>query len=193
VSVHDSERILDFFDLKGDLETLLGLFEIPGIEFETASCAHYEADQSGRFALRGETLVVFGRLNREFERDYKLRQPSWIAEMEFEKLLAFPLRSGAFHAFSKFPAVERDFSLVVPQAVTYAHLEAALKRVPVEEIKSYRPVDYFRGGSIPDGHYSLLLRVTFQSPAHTMTSAEISAAGQNAMAALEALGVRLRS
>ena len=41
-SVHDSERALDFFDLKGDLEALLDLFEIAGIEFGTVGCGHYE-------------------------------------------------------------------------------------------------------------------------------------------------------
>jgi phenylalanyl-tRNA synthetase beta chain len=191
-SVHDSERALDLFDLKGDLEGLLGLFEIPGIEFGWAGCGHYEVSQSGRFTSQGETLVIFGRLSREIERDYKLRQPCWLAEVDFECLLTFSLRSRAFRPFSKFPAVERDFSLVVPEAVTFARLEAALRGLALEEIQGLRPVDLFRGGSIPADHYSLLLRVTFQSRVHTMTSEEISAASRRVMAALEPLGVGLR-
>jgi phenylalanyl-tRNA synthetase beta chain len=135
---------------------------------------------------------MFGRLNRDVERDYKLRQPTWLAEVDFERLLTFSLRSRAYRPFSKFPAVERDFSLVVPEAVTFAHLEAALQRLSTEEIQSLCPADLFRGGSIPPDHYSLLLRVTFQSQAHTMTSEEISAASQRVMAALEPLGVCLR-
>jgi phenylalanyl-tRNA synthetase beta chain len=191
-SVHDSERALDLFDLKGDLEALLGLFEIPGIEFGTARCRYYDASQSGRFTSQGETLAIFGRLSREIEHEYKLRQPSWLAEVDFERLLIFPLHSRVFRPFSKFPAVERDFSLVVPEAVTFARLEAALRRLTLEEIQSLRPVDVFRGGSIAAGHYSLLLRVTFQSRVRTMTSEEISAASQRIMAALEPLGVYLR-
>jgi phenylalanyl-tRNA synthetase beta chain len=136
--------------------------------------------------------VIFGRLSREIEHDYKLRQPSWLAEVDFEHLLTFPLRSRVFRPFSRFPAVERDFSLVVPEAVTFARLETALQRLTLEEIQGLRPLDLFRGGSIPAGHYSLLLRVTFQSQAHTMTSEEISAASQRVMAALEPLGVCLR-
>ena len=191
-SIHDSERPLDFFDLKGDLEALLGLFEIPGVEFETAQCGHYESSQSGRFSCRGESLVVFGRLSREIERDYKLRQPAWLAEVNFERLAGFPLRSRVFRPFSKFPAVERDFSLVIPEQVTFARLEAALQDLALDEIQNLRPVDLFRGGSIPAGHYSILLRVTFQSPAHTLTSEEISAASESVMAALEPLGIALR-
>jgi phenylalanyl-tRNA synthetase beta chain len=171
----------------------LGLFEIPGIEFGAAGCGHYDLSQNGRFTSQGETLAIFGRLSRELEHDYKLRQPSWLAEVDFERLLTFPLRSLVFRPFSRFPGVERDFSLVVPEAVTYARLDAALRGLAVEEIRSLRPVDLFRGGSIPPGHYSLLLRVTFQSRVHTMTSEEISVASQRVMAALEPLGVCLRS
>jgi phenylalanyl-tRNA synthetase beta chain len=192
-SVHEGERALDFFDLKGDLEALLGLFEIPGIRFGAAGCGHYDLSQSGRFTSQGETVAIFGRLSRELEHDYKLRQPSWLAEVDFERLLTFPLRSLVFRPFSRFPEVERDFSLVVPEAVTYARLDAALRGLTLEEIRSLRPVDLFRGGSIPPGHYSLLLRVTFQSRVHTMTSEEIAVASQRVMAALEPLGVRLRS
>ena len=191
-SIHDSERPLDFFDLKGDLEVLLGLFEIPGVEFETAECAHYESSQSGRFLAQGQSLLIFGRLSREIERDYKLRQPAWLAEVDFERLVAFPLHSRVFRPFSKFPAVERDFSLVIPERATFARLEAALRDLALEEIQSLHPVDLFRGGSIPAGHYSLLLRVTFQSGAHTLTSEEISAASQRVMAAIEPLGITLR-
>ena len=144
-SVHDSERALDFFDLKGDLEALLGLFEIAGIEFGTAGCRHYEAGQSGRFTSQGETLVMFGRLSREIEHDYKLRQPAWLAEVDFERLLTFPLRSRAFRPFSKFPAVERDFSLVVPEAVTFARLEAALQRLDFGGNPKSPPCGPFQG------------------------------------------------
>jgi phenylalanyl-tRNA synthetase beta chain len=89
--------------------------------------------------------------------------------------------------------VERDFSLVVPEEVTFARLQAALRGLALEEIQDFRPVDLFRGGSIPAGHYSLLLRVTFQSRVRTLTSEEISGASQRVMAALEPLGVSLRS
>ena len=141
---------------------------------------------------RARVWPTFGRLSREIELLYKLRQPAWLAEVDFERLLAFPLRSRVFHPFSKFPAVERDFSLVIPEAVSFASLEAALRSLNLEEIQRFHPVDLFRGGSIPAGHYSLLLRVTFQSPTHTLTSEEIALLSERLRASFEPLGVGLR-
>ena len=101
-----------------------------------------------------------------------------MAEIDFERLLDFPLRSRKFQPISKFPAVERDFSLVLPDELPYARLSSAIAGLALEEIRGFSPVDRFRGGSIPPRHYSLLLRVTFQSQTHTLTSEEVGGLSQ---------------
>jgi len=116
-----------------------------------------------------------------------------VAEIDFERLLSFPLRARKFQPISKFPAVERDFSLVLPDDLPYACLSSAIAGLALEEIRGFRPVDRFRGGTIPAGHYSLLLRVTFQSQSHTLTSEEVGGLSQKLLAVLEGLGAHLRS
>jgi phenylalanyl-tRNA synthetase beta chain len=192
MSVHDSEKPLDFFDLKGDLEDLLSLFEIPEVEFEATEGQYYEIDRVGRLSSKGETLVVFGGLSSEVAGDYKLRQQVWLAEIDFERLLSFPLRIRAFRPYSKFPGVVRDLSLIVPEGVTYARLAAAIGGLRFEELRDFEPVDLFGGGSIPANHYSLLLRLTFQSQVRTLTSEEVGNLSQQVLAGLETLGIRLR-
>jgi len=189
----EKEKELNSFDLKGDLETLLAAFAVPDLDLEPAGCDYFEAGQSGRFVLGGQSLAVFGQLSCEVARQHKLRQTVWLAEVDFARLLAWPLRPPAFKAFARFPAVERDFSLVVPDAIPYSRLAEAVQGLGREEIRSFRPVDLFRKGSIAAGHYSLLLRVTFQSPSHTLTSEEIGKTSKRVLAALALLGVRLRS
>jgi phenylalanyl-tRNA synthetase beta chain len=147
----------------------------------------------GRFVASGEPLAIFGQLSQEIARDYKLRHFVWLAEVDFEGLLAWPLRARTFRPFSKFPSVERDLSLVVPDGISYNQLEGAIRGLALPEIRSFRPVDLFREGLIAAGHYSLLLRITFQSGSDTLTSEEIKEANNRLLATLEPLGVRLRS
>ena len=191
-SIYDSEADLDFFDLKGDVETVLGAFNLTSLAFEPSCTSYYEQGLSGRFRADGVTLAVVGRLGQDLEREYKLRQTVWLAEFDLESLLGFSFRSRRFQPFSKFPFVERDLSLIVPDAVAYAGIAAALGGLELEEVRSFRPVDRFRGGAIATEHYSLLLRVTFQSQTHTLTSEEVAALEQRLLAALEPLGIRLR-
>jgi phenylalanyl-tRNA synthetase beta chain len=192
-SVHESPQPLDIFDLKGDLESLWEAADLPGLRFEAAGCRYYEPGQGGRFTVSGKGLAIFGQINHEIGRDYKLRQAIWLAEIDLEALLGAPARTIAFRGYSKFPAVERDFSLVIPDKQQYREIEDAVRDLRREEIRGLRPVDFFRGGAIAAGHYSLLLRVTFQSPTHTLTSQEVSAMSQQILDALAPLGVRLRT
>jgi phenylalanyl-tRNA synthetase beta chain len=186
-SVCDSEKLLDFFDLKGDLETIWAAFDLPQCDFQPFGCSYGEKGQSGRVTSQGETLAVFGQLQQDVAREYKLRQAVWLAEIDVERLLDFSLRTRKFRPFSKFPAVERDFSLVVPAEVPYARLSAAVAGLAIEEVRGFRPVDHF-----PERH-SLLLRVTFQSPSRTLTSEEVEGLSERLLRALAPLGVRLRS
>ena len=192
-AVHDASRQIDFFDLKGDLEAVLTLFDLSQLVFTADADGYYEAGTGGGFRLPGETLAGFGRLSSEIERAEKLRQPVWVAEIDLERLLEFPLRSLVFRSYSKFPAVERDFSLTVPESVTYADIQQAIERLRLPEIRSLAPVDTFRGGSIAAGQYSLLLRITFQSPEFTLTGEAVNEVSGKILQALASLGVQLRS
>lgn len=66
----------------------------------------------------------------------------------------------------------------------------------MEEICTFRPADRADRSKVPSlaaGEYALLLRITFQSQTHTLTSEEIAALGQRVLTALAALGTRLRT
>jgi phenylalanyl-tRNA synthetase beta chain len=191
-SVHDRESPLGFFDLKGDLESLLGCFDVSSLRFEALGPPYLEAGLAGRFVAGKKPLAAFGQLNHAVARGYKLRQPAWLAEVDLDLLLQRPLKSVRLVAYSRFPSVERDFSLVVPEGVTYADLREAVEGRTENLVQRVWPVDLFRGGSIPAGCYSLLLRMTFCSPSHTLTSAEVDEASREILHALESKGVRLR-
>jgi phenylalanyl-tRNA synthetase beta chain len=191
-SVHEAERALDVFDLKGDLEALLEVADLTALEFDANGCGFYEPGQSGRFAAGGKRLAHFGQISREIARDYKLRQAVWLAEIDLDELLAGAPRVVTFRGYSKFPAVERDFSLLVADGRKYVEIENAVRALELEDLREVRPADFFRGGGIEAGHYSLLLRVTFQSGSRTLTNDEVSTMSQRIVDALRPLGIRLR-
>lgn len=190
---HPKPKPVGFFDLKGDLESLLSAFGIAGLRFEEPKLHYYDGGAAGRFAAGDQALVDFGRIRSEFTQFYKLRQDVWLAEIDLEQLLEFPLPARTFRSFSRFPAVERDFSLIVPEGKEFRELERTLLALKLETLQSLQPMEEFRGGTIEKGKYSLLLRVTFQSPSHTLTSEEVAEASRQLLEALTGLGVHLRT
>ncbi len=198
VTIHNKEKELDFFDLKGDLEELLCSFDLPGLKFEPSTANYLDEAVAGRFVAGESTVAMLGRLNEGLARRYKLRQGVWLAEVDLDILLSTALRHHSFRPISKFPPVERDFSLVVPGSTAYARLEEAIRGLGIEEIQMMMPVERRRSnelpaGTIPAEHVSLLLRITFQSPTHTLASDEVEAASRRIVEALEPMGVQIRA
>ncbi|HTV55941.1 MAG TPA: phenylalanine--tRNA ligase subunit beta [Terriglobia bacterium] len=214
-TIHERPREANFFDLKGDLETILGVFQTGRLKFSMlAEATHsnpagnapandrqslglcgirgFAAGLSGKFLCDEMTVVVFGKIDESLTEECRLRRPAWLAEIDLECLLEFPLKPKAFRAFSKFPAVQRDFSLLVPDRVNYDQISASVESLSAPEIVRFQPLDRFRGETVDSGHYALLLRILFQSEEHTLTGEEINAASEKVLQALGPLGVRLR-
>jgi phenylalanyl-tRNA synthetase beta chain len=111
----------------------------------------------------------------------KLRQTCVLAAIDGQRLFDAALRQPVSRELSRFQAVERDFSFVFPDAVTWATIDAALHGagagLKADELRSVRPVEIFRdakGKAVAAGSYSLLLRVVIQSSERTLTEEEIT-------------------
>lgn len=192
-TVEEAARELSFFDLKGHLEAIFSAFELPGLAFVPDGSGIYEENLRGQYACEGHRLAGFGRLGANHLEAFKLRHPVWLAQVDLERLLQFPLRSKSFHGFSKFPVVVRDFSLLVPAGVAYQQVDRKLREIHADELTGFSPLELFRGGAISAGDYSLLLRVTLQSLDHTLSSEEIASLSRKVLEGLTALGISLRS
>jgi phenylalanyl-tRNA synthetase beta chain len=122
----------------------------------------------------------------------KLRQTCVLAALDGQRLFETALRQPVSRELSRFQAVERDFSFVFPDDVTWSELEAVLRGAgAAEELRSVRPVEIFRdakGKAVAVGSYSLLLRVVFQSKERTLTEDEITRWTEWVVAQLTALG-----
>ena len=99
-----------------------------------------------------------------------------------------------FTPIPRFPAVERDFALILNDGTAFAQVEQAIRALAIPELRSVEAADLFRGGQIPAGKFSLMIRVAFQSADATLTDAQIAGFSARIIAALEKeLGAILRS
>ena len=98
-----------------------------------------------------------------------------------------------FRSFSRFPAVERDLSLLVDLDLSYEGLAAAMKAaLPPEELQDLRCVDVFRHKSLPAGRQAWLVRLRFQAN-RTLVGEEVDGWVAAALVAAESLGASLRA
>ena len=142
-------------------------------------------------------LGVAGQLARRIADQLKLRQEIFVAELHLEPLLAAIEDASAalkFAPIPRFPAVERDFSLVLADGVTFAQVAETIRALGIPELRNIQAADLFHGGQVPAGKYSLMIRVVFQSGDTTLTEAQVAEFSSRIVAALETkLGASLRA
>ena len=192
-SVHGAARPYSFFDLKGAVEALLGAFEISGLTFDAQTGPNYHPGRSARAEAGGEALAIFGQVHPDVAASRKLKQEIYIAEIDLARLFRFELRVPRYVPLSRFPAIDRDFSFVFDDSTSFDAIQTAVQALKIAELRSFRPVEIFRGGAVPQGKYSLLLRAQFQSPERTLTDDDVAQWSAQIIKALEALGGNLRS
>jgi phenylalanyl-tRNA synthetase beta chain len=187
-SVHGPGRPYSFFDLKGDIEALLSAFELRNTYFDALTAEYLHPGRSARAVADGQTVAVFGQLHPDVAAARKLKQEIYIAEIYLDRLFALPLRAPRYQPLSKFPAVDRDFSFLFPDSIAFEQIQKAVRALSIPEMQTFRPVEIFRGGAVPAGKYSVLLRAEFQSPERTLRDDEVAQWSAQIIKTLEMLG-----
>ena len=190
---HAASSELDaFLSLKGDIERLLEQFEYGSLSFDREVRDYFRPGKSARGLLDGEAVVELGELQAEIIAQRKLRQPVLVAEIFADRLYRRRLREVSYQPLPKFPAVERDFSFFFPDEVSWDKIEVAVRASGRGEIRAFVPVEIFRGGTVPAGQYSILLRLKFQSLARTLREDEVAGWSEEIVRKLEDLGGKQR-
>jgi phenylalanyl-tRNA synthetase beta chain len=180
---------LDIFrSFKGDIESLLNAFEYKSLSFDDQTSDYYQPGCSARALMDGEVIAHFGQLHVQVATKRKLRQDVFIAETFADRLLKRRLREIRYVPLPKFPAVERDFSFVFADEVTFDKIQAAVNAVALAELRSFLPIEIFRGGAVAAGSFSILLRAKFQSAERTLREEEVAVWSAKIVAALQGIG-----
>jgi phenylalanyl-tRNA synthetase beta chain len=192
-SLGDPGKPLDFFDLKADVTALLAPFDLVSPAWEDRELpAYYQPGKAARGVSDGKLLARVGQLAPQVAEERKIRQPVFLAEIFLEPLAEVSLRRLGHRPLPRVPAVERDFSLLVPEGIRFAEIRSAVGRQP--HLASLEPVEIFRGAQVPAGRYSLLLRAAWQKPDENFTDDEVNKYAQQIMQSLtRKLGIEQRT
>ena len=181
-------RLVDFFDVKGDLERVLD-----PLHFTTQAAVH-PALHPGRSAqiqlltLAGKLNVGWvGELHPGLQQAYELPQAPVLFELDLAAVrdLGIPQPE----ELSKFPAVQRDLAVVVKLSVTAQALLDAMNKAKQNFVRGVELFDEFKpkagSSGMADDEKSLAFRVTLLNPQETLQDAQIEAVMTALLAALE--------
>jgi phenylalanyl-tRNA synthetase beta chain len=164
-----------FYDLAGAVEAVIGSLNISGFTIERASVEYLHPGQAAVLIRDGEEVARYGQLHPRVAQVFKFRQPVYVGEIEFARLLELPADDVRYSALPRLPGSARDVSVLVPDAVMWAEIERAIKQLGIPEIVDLRVFDVYTGKGMPEGRRSLAFRVTYRSAGRTLTDEEVAA------------------
>lgn len=190
----ENARALEAFrSFKGDLEDVIAAFGYRSLYYDEHSAEFFHPGRSARAVVDGTTVARFGQIHPEIVASRKLKQDVYVGEVYLDRLYERALREPRYSQISRYPAVDRDFSFLFDSAVTFERIRTQVDALHLAELRNFAPVEIFRGGAMPQGKYSVLLRAEFQSAERTLTDGEVAGWAGQIVEALKAIGGTQRS
>ncbi len=192
----------DFYTLKGIFEQVAHRFAGRSLYYDRFPAdsglmpAWLHPGRSARLVIDGSTIGYFGQVHPDLAARRKLRATLLLGELRLDRLYAQGLRHPVPRELSRYQPVRRDFSFLLPDPTPYAEVEAAIHSLSLTNLTAFAPAEVLRPAQnqqVPTGHFSLLLRTTFQSTERTLREEELQTWSQSIIAAVEGIGGRLRS
>ena len=189
-------RQVDFFDVKGLVEVVCAALDATSVEIDAATVPYLVAGRTAVARVAGVELARFGQLDADVAaaRGIPAGEDVYVAELDLDAIAS--QAAGAelrTTSLPKYPAITRDLSILVDEALPAAAVRGTIRSAGPAFLDAVDEFDRYQGKGIPDGSVSLSLRLVFRSPERTLTDAEVDAAMQTIVAALEgAHGARRR-
>jgi len=167
----DSDRKVDFFDAKADLEAILSLGGLQDVHFEKAEHSALHPGQSAQIFKKNQAIGWIGAIHPNVQKTLDIDPPVYVFEVKQNSLLEGVVPS--FKSLSKFPEVRRDLAILVKQEILVEDLVKSIKSATSEIIQEILLFDVYTGTGIEVGLKSVALGLILQGFSATLTDDDV--------------------
>ena len=161
---------MDFFDMKGVVESLLHGLHIDDFAIERGTHSSFHPGRSADLLAAGERIGSFGEIHPQVAARFKLTETKALyGEFAVEPLIRQHQRLHAIEALPTTPAVLEDIALVVNADTPASEVEAVIRQAGGRLLKEALLFDVYTGDQIPPGKKSLAYALTYQDESRTLT------------------------
>jgi len=164
---------VDFYDVKGALETVFEGLSFPDVCFVPSRLPFLHPGKSADLLVDGEFIGFAGELSPRKTRDLAISARVLIFEILLEPLFIRMRKERVFRPIPRYPYIERDLSLMVETNCSGDQIKHLISRLGHDIIASVSLFDLYRGESIPEGRQSMAFRIRYQSEDRTLTDDEV--------------------
>ena len=166
-----SKNAVDFYDIKGDLQSLLQLVDEKDFEFRTTTNEILHPGQAADIYVNDKLIGFVGALHPSVLTQLQVDQKLFVFEMEADYLLKTNLP--AFSELSRFPSIRRDLALIVDQDVSAQELLDTVYSIKSEIIQDVFIFDVYTGKEVINNRKSVALGLILQGFSRTLNDTDV--------------------
>jgi phenylalanyl-tRNA synthetase beta chain len=172
---------VDFYDARAAVDAALARLGFEA-DYRPAHVAYLHPGRSAVITVAGKDIGHVGALHPALNKALDLPGDVYAFELD---LSALPPRAlPSVMPVSRFPSVRRDLALVVPESVTWAEIEACVRKTLGERLQSTMLFDVYRGAGLPDASKSLAIGLILHEYSRTLNDSEIETSISEVLASL---------
>ncbi|MBB1270849.1 phenylalanine--tRNA ligase subunit beta [Shewanella sp. SR44-3] len=177
-------KTVDFFDLKGDLEAMMGLtVAVSEFSFRVATHSAMHPGQCAEILRNNRVIGYIGAVHPKLEKPFGLNGKTFVFELELDALLQSNLPLA--QAVSKFPANRRDIAVVVDDSVAASDVMNLIRKVGENQLVGLNLFDVYTGKGVEPGKKSLAIALTLQDTTRTLEEKDITETVDSVVSALK--------
>lgn len=173
-SWYGRERKADFYDVKGAVETLLRSISSKPFSFEKKDApSWYEHGEYASVCVNSYVLGHIGKVSSDVLKRLDIEQDVYLLELDLVGLSRYFVEPRRFKAYSRFPAVYRDISIIVKKEVESRRIEQIIKRIGGDILEAVHLFDLYEGGKLASDEKAFGFRIWFRSMKGTLEKKEV--------------------
>ncbi|HXC92661.1 MAG TPA: phenylalanine--tRNA ligase subunit beta [Geobacteraceae bacterium] len=191
---NQSRDPVDFYDVKGLIESIKVLFKLPELTFVQGGVEpFYHPGKSAAILCRDTLLGTLGEIHPDVQEAFEIDKPVYYFELDFGKLVSLSAAVLPITPPSRFPDSYRDIAMLIDAETPSSAVVECIKGVKSDKIRSVEIFDLYTGDRIPEGRKSLAVRVRYGSFDRTLTDDEVGKVHEKIVNTLiSTLGIAIR-
>lgn len=184
----------DFFSMKGVIEEFfekVGLYKKETYD-PKANKPFLHPGRQANIIYDGKIMGYLGEVHPDVADIYGIGGKAYVAVIDMPEIVKRATFDRKFVGLAKFPAVNRDISMVMPKEILAGQIEAVIERKGGAYLESYSLFDIYEGSQIKEGYKSIAYSIVFRAKDKTLSDGEVTEAMERILKALEAMGIELR-
>ena len=189
--LHFETAPVDVYDCKGIVEMILqevrlseAAVTVTGNKINDVP-SYIQPDSYIVFQVGDKVLGTIGRIDTGVLKTFGIKQDVFFFDLDLDMITELEPEPISFKQLPKFPSVDRDIALVVPEAVGAGDLLLAVNNARESLVESVEIFDVYRGDSVGAGKKSVAITLTYRSAGQTLDDNKVNKVHQRLIGMLE--------